>query len=282
MPTHQRLPAPALRPFVARLWASDDRVGVPGPPVLREHALPSGAMHLVFRLTDSALRIADAGADRPATAVAASLVGGMRSRFYVRELDAPSCSVGAVLRPGAAACLFGATAGELAERHTPLEDLWGAAANRLREQLLDIRNAQDRLRTFESALAARLPRVHGLHPAIAGALAQFQGGASVAAAVQHSGVSHRRFIELFRQGVGLAPKTWLRVQRFQRCLPALRAGDGLALAALAVDMGYSDQSHFNRDFLAFSGVTPLAYRARAGVDSNHLPMVGGGAGAPPR
>jgi AraC-like DNA-binding protein len=272
----QRLPSPALRPFVAQLWASEDPGEARCATPWREHALPSGAMHLVIRLSDHPLRIADAGSGDRAQTVAPSLVGGMRSRFYLRELLAPSCSVGAVLRPGAAECLFGGvTADELAERHTPLDALWGAEAHRLRERLRALRSPQDRLTLFEAALAARLPRVQGLHPAVAGALAQFRGGASVAAAVKDSGFSHRRFLQLFRQGVGLAPKTYLRVLRFQRVLPVLRSDPALSLAALAADLGYSDQSHFNREFLAFSGVTPLAYRQRMGTDIHHLPMGGG-------
>lgn len=264
----QRMPIPALRPFVAQLWASDDPGTEPYAIPWREHALPSGAMHLVVRLTDSPLRI-------NAQPVAASLVGGMRSRFYVRELRSPSCSVGAVLRPGAAACLFGVGADELAERHTPLEALWGGTERQLRDRLRELRSPEDRLLLLESELAARLPRVQGLHPAVAHALAQLQIGASVASVVRHGGISHRRFIALFRQSVGLAPKTYLRVQRFQRALPALRAAP--SLAALAWDLGYSDQSHFNREFLAFSGVTPLAYRQRIGSETNHL-QVGGDSG----
>lgn len=265
-----RLPMPILRPFVAQLWASGEPLGVPDAAPWREHALPSGAMHLVVRLTDSPLRMADPLKGEVAQTVAPSLVGGMRSGYYVRELLEPSCSVGAVLRPGAAGCLFGVTAGALAERHTSLEDLWGLAARDLRDRLLEQRRPEDRLAVFEAALAARLPRVHGLHPAVAQALAQFPSGASVAEVVRQGGVSHRRFIELFRQSVGLAPKTFLRVQRFQRALPALCAGP--SLAAVAADLGYSDQSHFNREFLAFSGVTPLAYRMRHGAELNHLPV----------
>lgn len=270
--TLQRLPIPALRPFVARLWASDGPPAADHASPLREHLLPTGAMHVVLRLTDSPLRIVDPCCGPEALTLDAALVGGARSRFYVRELNAPACSVGAVLHPGVAGGLFGVDADGLAERHTPLATLWGASAQQLREHLLATRDAQARLAIFETALLARLPRVRGLHPAVAAALAQLSRGQTVAAAVRHSGYSHRRFVALFRQSVGLGPKSWQRVQRFQRALPVLAApgDDATSLAALAANMGYSDQSHFNRDFLAFAGVTPLAFRARAGMDFNHL------------
>ncbi|MCV0440586.1 MAG: AraC family transcriptional regulator [Hydrogenophaga sp.] len=278
--TLQRLPTPALRPFVARLWASDDPETADRAAPVREHLLPTGAMHVVLRLTDSPLYIVDPLCGPDALALDHALVGGARSRFYVRELSTPACSVGAVLHPGVAGCLFGVAADGLAGRHTPLEALWGASAQQLRERLRDTAGAEARLGVLEAALLARLPRVRGLHPAIAAALAQLSCGRTVAAAVQDSGYSHRRFVALFRQDVGLGPKSWQRVQRFQRALPVLAApGDEApSLAALAADAGYSDQSHFNRDFLAFAGVTPLAYRARAGMDVNHL-RIGGDATA---
>jgi AraC-like DNA-binding protein len=243
-----------------------------------EHALPGGAMHLVFRLTDDPLRILDVGRDAQAKAtpnyklLAGAMIGGARSRYYLREMTAPSCSVGAVLRPGAAALLFGAPADEFAERHTPLNALWGSAAASLREQLLDAANAEARLALLEAALLARLPRVCGMHPAIAAMLADLHTLPSVTAAVQRSGLSHRQFIAQFRHAVGLAPKTWLRVRRFQRALQALRHDENLALARLAVEAGYSDQAHFNREFLEFAGVTPVAYQRQAPHEANHLPV----------
>lgn len=269
-----RLPLPVLRPFVAQVWASADPCGAADVSLRREHALPSGAMHLVIRLSDNPLRLAEGGGHEPARSVAPALIGGARSRFYVRELAGPSCSVGAVLRPGAAECLLGTPADELAERHTPLESLWGAEASRLRERLLELRGLEGRLALFESALAARLPRVHGLHPAVADALARFQAEASVAEAVRHSGLSHRHFIQLFRQHVGLPPKAYLQVQRFQRALPLLRSNQGPSLATLAAELGFSDQSHFQREFMRFSGATPLVYRRTAGAGLNHLPVDG--------
>jgi AraC-like DNA-binding protein len=266
-----RLPIAVLRPFVALVWASDDAaVGKYEQPA-REHVLPSGTMHLVFRLTDYPLRILDSpDAPRPQP-VGSSMIGGARSRFYVRELSAPSSSVGAVLRPGAATLLFGVPADTLAERHTPLEDLWGTSADDVRDRLVEAGSAEERLVILEGALATRLPRVRSLHPAIAAVLDEMNTLPSIEAAVQRSGFSHRSFVAHFRRTVGLGPKTYMRVLRFQRALRSLRRdGATVSLASLAAEAGYSDQAHFNRDFLAFTGVTPTTYRRLSPSEANHL------------
>ncbi len=62
----------------------------------------------------------------------------------------------------------------------------------------------------------------------------------------------------FREELGVPPKALARILRFERAVGRLRAGDDLA--ALALDAGYYDQAHFNRDFRAFAGATPTAYR----------------------
>jgi AraC-like DNA-binding protein len=276
----QRQPIPALRPFVSRVWASDDVVTGRYAKPAREHVLPTGQMHLVFRLTDDPLRIFTSPDDVQSQSLGGAVVGGVRSQFYVRELTAPSCSVGVVLRPGAAAILLGATHDALAGRHTPLEDLWGSAARSVRERLLDAKNAADRLSilesVLESGLAVRQPRARGLHPVVASLIHKIAGFPSVAVAVRQSGVSHRQFIARFREAVGMGPKAYVRVLRFQRALQALRQNPTSTLAGLAADRGYSDQAHFNRDFLAFSGVTPLAYLRSSPREGNHLPMDGPG------
>ena len=273
--TLKRLPSPVLRPFVALIWASDAPSAKPFAPPVREHLLPSGGMHIVFRTSDGPLRIFGPDEIARAQPVGAALVGGARSRYYVRELSAPSSSVGAVLRPGAAQLLLGASADELAERHTLLEDLWGASARSVREQLLEARRSEDRLAILEATLAARLPRVHAMHPAIASVLEAMHRLPSVESLVRQGGLSHRSFIAHFRRAVGLAPKTYLRVLRFQHALRLLRRGNPMSLAAVAADAGYSDQSHFHREFVELAGATPMAYLRRAPAEANHLPLGAG-------
>jgi AraC-like DNA-binding protein len=91
----------------------------------------------------------------------------------------------------------------------------------------------------------------------------------VHAVVKQSGYSHRHFISLFRGAVGLSPKAHCRILRFQKALRC--ASDGTASWAwIALEAGYSDQAHFNRDFLEFTGVTPMVYRRIAPAFPYHI------------
>jgi AraC-like DNA-binding protein len=240
------------------------------PATHREHVLPTGGMHLVFRLTEAPLRLFQGEEDRHGRLVGPTVVGGARARYYVRELPQPDGSVGAMLRPGAARWLLAATAAELSGRHTDLEDLWGLAARSAHERLLEAGDPGDALRLLEELLVQRLPVVRGLHPVVARALFEFTATDQVAAVVARSGCSHRHFVALFRDAVGLSPKRYCRVLRFRRALQ-LVAGNRISLAQIALESGYSDQAHFQREFRELAGMAPDAYRKISPALPSHVP-----------
>jgi AraC-like DNA-binding protein len=271
MPTATRPPAPWLRPFVRLLWVSDQPAAPDGAP--RERVLPTGVAHVVLRLSDAPLRVFEGEGDAVGRALGPALVGGPRAEPYVRDVSVAIRSVGAELQPGAVPLLLGVPADELAGRHTPLDALWPGVES-LRERLAAAGGADRMLDLFEAALSARLPALRGLHPAVATALAHLDTSAGVGAAVAATGYSHRRLIELFRREVGLAPKLYGRVRRFQAALlRALRPG--AAWADVAQDAGYADQSHLSREFRAHAGLAPRAYRALDPASPNHVPIRGG-------
>ena len=278
MASIQRAPSHALRPWVRTLWVSEAGRGSASGPELREHVLPTGSVHVVFRIAGPALRIFDGPDDRVGRSLGMAVIGGARSAHYVRDVSEPVWSVGAELFPGAAPQLLGVPADELAERHTPLEDLWGRGAREASERLADADTAERRLALFESILAAHMPRVRGMHPAVAEALTGFAAGSDVRSLVVRSGYSHRRFAELFRGTVGLPPKLYARIVRFRAALGRIAAPgppQGRAersWADLALAAGYSDQPHFNREFREFAGVTPGRYRALAPSSRFHVPV----------
>jgi AraC-like DNA-binding protein len=265
-----RQPCPALRPFVKRLWLIDQTNEPRRIVTGREHVLPTGDMHLVFRLSDHPLRLFDDVRDVSGHTLGHAIVGGARAGFYVRDISRPACSAGAQLNPGAATALFGMPADELTGRHTRLDDLWGPSAGFMLEQLLDAGSPGRRLDILESILAARLSRVTAIHPAVARGLEQLMSTCSVRDVVRQSGYSHRRFIALFGRDVGLAPKLYRRVLRFQHVLKYAGRNPPTSWAGLALDAGYSDQAHFNREFREFSGITPGEYREISPSFSHHI------------
>jgi AraC-like DNA-binding protein len=179
---------------------------------------------------------------------------------------------GIVIRPGGFATLFRERADLLFGRWTALHDLWPRFAA---DAILDAPSAAGKLDQLERLLRNRA--AHANYPAclVHGAI-EFLNcpNATVAACVKESGVSARRFSQVFREHVGLSPKLWSRIQRFQKAVRLLYEGVDLRWAELALDCGYYDQSHFINDFQAFSGINPTTYSGLRGRWQNHISVEG--------
>lgn len=263
-----RAPCPSLQPLVRTLWASEG-AEVSGPTGL-ERVLPTGAMHLVFRLSAGPLRILEGGRMQ---SVGRTVVGGVRATYYVREVSQAASSVGIQFHPGAAPLLLGVPAHTLADRHTALEDVLGREVDAMHERLRAERTPKERLALVERWLVARLQHTRGAaHPAVTLALQRFAAGNGVSDVVEATGYSHRRFIVLFREAVGLTPKVYTRLLRFQGVLAHLAARPELPWTELALDAGYADQPHLHRDFSEFAGLSPGQYRALRPASPNHVPL----------
>ena len=59
--------------------------------------------------------------------------------------------------------------------------------------------------------------------------------------------------------LGLTPKLFSRVSRFQKVIQTAHALDDINWTRIALDCGYYDQAHFIHDFQAFAGITPSEY-----------------------
>jgi transcriptional regulator GlxA family with amidase domain len=75
-------------------------------------------------------------------------------------------------------------------------------------------------------------------------------------------ISERTLGRRFERNIGLVPKSFSSILRFQTALNHLDAGSFDSLSGLAFDLGYADQSHFNRSFKLYTGKTPLEYLSK--------------------
>lgn len=250
------------------LWATEPEATA--PTVTRERMLPAASAHLVIRLGGKPLRLFASDADHVGDFVSDAVVAGVRDAAYLKDSSDPAPSVGVLFRPGAAGAFLGAPADSFAGCHTPLDAFWGGDVERLRAALGEATDLERRLVILEHALLQRLPRIRGVDPAIVQAALMLDRQHPVGKVAAALDVSHRHFIARFAAAIGLGPKRYARLVRFGRVLRRLERQPETDLAEIALDAGYADQAHFNRDFRGFSGISPGRYRKMGGV-GRHVP-----------
>jgi AraC-like DNA-binding protein len=264
----ERIPAAPLVGFVHSLWYA--RAADAGHR--RERILPSGRVQIIVNLArEFILDCPEGECDRR---VAPALIVGARSIYEVVDTSDIADLIGIVFEPGG----FGAFASDAVDRFSnctvALEDLWGSRTRALRDRLREIPSPQARLQCLEGFLMDRFSGHLKRNERVTFALDQFRQAPCVAAAVRDvarsTGWSERRFSQVFREEVGLSPKVWCRIQRFQRAVRMLHEGGEVRWAELALDCGFYDQSHFANEFKAFSGIDATTYTARRTLWANHI------------
>ncbi len=255
MPVIQILPAAPLNRYVECMWWSNR-----GEPQSEdEHLLPSGRVHLVIALHDAPYSGRSAHGSTEFR-WREGVVHGPQRGYYVSYRKPAGPVVGVSFRPGCAGALLGVSAGELTDCHVPLRDALGSRGRNLRERLLCDPCPPGVFRVLGDSLMARIHAPLLMHPAIAHSLNSVWGSRPMASIRHESGYSARHFIELFSTAVGITPKHYGRIQRFNRAVRMLARDACIDRAALALNSGYSDQAHFSREFREFAGVTSMHYR----------------------
>jgi AraC-like DNA-binding protein len=265
-------PSGPLSRLVDFLWLHEQDDHAP----VEERTLPTGSMQLIVSLTDAGVgHFAADGALRTPPA----LITGVSSTYGTISPASMGVLMGAAFRPHGAATFLDLPASELHGVAPALNELWGCAATELRERLLYAEDDQRRFQILEQVLLERLaaaatPR----DPAVAYAVRRLEDADEISGVreiAESAGVSMGRLARAFSDEVGLTPKLFGRVRRFQRALGLLFGSDEPALAQVAADSGYYDQAHFCHDFRAFAGITPGQYLDARTASQNHVKVAAG-------
>jgi AraC-like DNA-binding protein len=269
---HSYIPAPPLSEFVDYFWLFE---GAQTPR--KERIIPSGTMELVINLRDDEVRIHDREQPERHRRLSGAVLSGTYSSVFVVDAMQHDSMLGVHFNPAGAFPFLGALASELRDAHTNLADLWGRSALELRERLCLVSTPQERFQVMEKVLTDRLRSSRKSHPIVSIALDLFGvagTGASVKDVAREVGICQRRFSQVFAAQVGLPPKLYCRILRFQRARSLSGRIDKLDWARLASSCGYFDQSHLINDFQEFSGFSPTAYLRQHQPDgrlkSNHV------------
>jgi AraC-like DNA-binding protein len=274
MPYRHRVPRPPLDEFIESIWIYRND---PQPHGL-ERILPTGAAQLIVNLKEDETRLYDPEAPHRYVATSGSVLAGVRSGFQVIDTSEQEYVAGVAFRPGGIVPFIRIPAHEASEADIPLEALCGRGwAAALRERLLESGGIDATLDTLEAVLR-EMWRPQWLHPAVNYALGAFDRApltSSIAAVTGAIGLSPKRFIERFKIEVGLTPKRYCRIRRFQRALTLSSRGE-VDWTRVAMDCGYFDQAHFIHDFRSFAGLTPTGYQSARTSFQNHVKFLQSG------
>lgn len=264
-------PRPPLADLVDRLWLSQG--SAPAHPM--ERLLPDATVELIINLHQDRIHLYDRNDYHRCGTAPGCIVSGPRSQFFVIDTQDQMATMGVHFWPGGAFPFFRVPLSKLADQSVALDLLWGSAAAELRERLLATSTPATRFRVLEAFLLEQLATPRKRHPAVSFGIQQLRAveQQSVAHVVDKAGFSQRRFIQLFSEQVGLAPKRFCRVSRFQRIIQLVHGTGEVDWAELAVDCGYYDQAHFIHDFQSFAGITPTTYLLQRTRHLNHVPLV---------
>lgn len=273
MPGYRLKPKMPLGALVECLWYWE---GAPAPH-RQERLLPQAQAAMILNLRDDPIAIYEdeGGARSYGTAV----FSGARSNCFTIDCDQQERVVGVQFAAGGACPFFRMPMLELEDASFDMADLWGREAGRLRERVLAAATPRAMLQVLATCLEERLHLAQRntlqLHPAvvyIANQLDTCDGRGRVQAVTGKIGMSQRRIAQLFHEQVGVSPKTFHRVRRFQHTIQRLRVAERVNWAELALDCGYYDQAHLSHDFRQIAGMTPSAYLAAATEHLNHVPL----------
>jgi AraC-like DNA-binding protein len=233
-------------------------------------------MTLAILLDADQLRVYERDGTNHSASIPGSLICGPHSIFHVIDTQCQASLLTVHFKPGGAFPFFGLPVDEVANRKTPLAELWKGDAGPLRERLLGARRPADKFAVMETALERRLRLGRRQSRAVPFALRQLSEGPahrSMADLAKEIGLSQRHLIQLFRAEVGLTPKAFARVRRFHAVLSRLQRATEPDWADVAFDCGYYDQAHFIHEFREFCGMSPARYHARRGEHHLlHLPV----------
>lgn len=254
-------PKPALAPFIESV--SYIKRGSDAPELFQ---IPDGSATLFLRWRNLPAKSGDG--DFPNTSGVINLIG-TRTHAIRKAPGAMPLAIAVKFRPGGAYPFFDVPLGEITDRIVSLEDVWqdDESCARLDDFLWAAKDNDSRLRLLQDALQRRLLRRLDKHDS-----ELMRTGREAMRLIETSneiprvealsnrlGIGSRRLRRLFDALVGVSPKQFARIARFQNVVRTIKQTAVLDWASVAADAGYYDQAHLISDFKRLTGITPGAF-----------------------
>lgn len=251
-------PHPALRRFVRCywIWKTDltHRWGT------QERILPDGCPELLFNF-GKLVRESNSGIYER-SAISSRIAGQLSSAFDFQP-SGPINLLGVRFHAHGLFPFLNLPLTELTDRVVALHEVWDSLSKELRPRILEGSDDRQRINFVETLLLTIVGK-HDMQPDTriknaVNCIAFNQGLISIEELTRQVGLGRRQLERKFAIHVGVSPKLYTRIVRFQRIFDLVQRAERYEWPDVSLDCGYYDQSHLIRDFKAFSGRTPDDY-----------------------
>ncbi|MEO8609995.1 MAG: AraC family transcriptional regulator [Chloroflexota bacterium] len=263
----QFTPSPPLNAYINCVYYCDQSM-----PYTREQIMPTPWHNLMINF-GGAFKAYEAGESKPFVTCSDSWWLGLRGAHHIVEWPRDMQLFIVDFKPGGAYPFLEIPLSELHHQVVPLDAVWGTFAADMREQLYTAPTNQARFSLLERLLLARLrpapDRLSAMQNAV-NQIAASNGALSIRALSDQMGISQKHLIAQFKRLVGGTPKELARMYRFLHVLYTIDPAQPADWTHIAHQFEYYDQSHFNREFAAFTGLCPTDYlNQRRRVQAEH-------------
>ncbi len=240
--------------------------------VSRDRFLPNGGIDLVVNLSEEPEKILRTGIH--GQCLRNSWITGAQTQFLVVENSSKLSMMGVEFSPGGAYPFFKFPMSEAKDSSIELDLIWGKTAVEARDAILLSKSNEERFAILETLLMRQLEvdiKFYAAMKCAVDAIAILTPPPKIKDLANTLGFGHKRFIDLFSRIVGITPKLFARICRFQRALSAIPPNGSVDWTTVAYSCDYFDQAHFIKDFRKFSGLTPTEYQRARGIFPGWIP-----------
>ena len=202
------------------------------------------------------------------------LLYGQTTKYTPLHLEGTFCSIGVCCYPNALKSIFGLNADELTNTCLDLDLLSASKDFHLSKKLSAILSLAEKIDVISAFLFHQISKNEGGKDDITqfalSQIIQSHGSISLKTLQEQLQLTERSFERRFKQGVGISPKLFSRICRFQKSLAQLRSNDYTKLSDIAFENDYADQSHYIRVFKEFAGISPYQYQKQSSEKTTNL------------
>lgn len=223
--------------------------------------LPDGTFGIWFMDSKDSVKRNLSTSTIPKTLKKSSLFGQKTKAVNYFYSPGSTQSFGIKINPEGLPLFLDAGSKEIKNSHVGLDCLSNKALMELEAKVFEKSIVQDKIKTVEDFMLERIVNLNSkvdyvLFSQIVKYIRYKRGAIRLNQLSEHFNISYKKIERLFQFYLGMAPKVYIRIIRFNSCIHLKNELEQLNLTQLGNEVGFFDQSHFIREFKSFSSLTP--------------------------